>query len=420
MLNSESHSQLERPFTFVMWARVRAEEEEEDRWCSIKLDSRPSLKTTTIGDNMSAMLTGLASMCMIIIMEVGTSLSSSTTLCAECDCPFSVPSSCEPGVTLMSLDHCGCCKACARQFNEDCDLSHPCDSMKGLECNIGAGEADVRGICRAISEGRPCDYGGRVYQHGEAFQPNCKHHCTCVDGVVGCSPLCSQSFPLLLLETCAQPRLLKVPGRCCEEWVCDEERNEKPSFTPPLAIESNELPMAHWEQRHRSQISGWNVPPPGKGTVRGQCLVQTTDWSACSVSCNMGFSTRVTNDNPECRLLLEKLLCEVRPCNVPLRKKPKKGRKCVRMERAQKPVRLMYAGCVSLRRYRPRYCGECTDMRCCTPNRTHVINVRFRCEGGEKITHPYQWVDSCRCHFDCEGGLHTYFQLHNDIHTYLD
>lgn len=228
---------------------------------------------------------------------------------------------CAPGVSVV-LDGCGCCKVCARQLNEDCSLTEPCDHTKGLECNFGASfaAATTRGICRGMykrpfssrccmkyclnkggfdsgvwgtwvisalwnadrrrlkpqstdsplwrekraawrisqfnwslpgshvmssadvfwaeqeritflssffsplaakSEGRPCEYNSRIYQNGESFQPNCKHQCTCIDGAVGCVPLCPQELSLPNLG-CANPRLVKVAGQCCEEWVCDD------------------------------------------------------------------------------------------------------------------------------------------------------------------------------------------------------
>ena len=74
----------------------------------------------------------------------------------------------------------------------------------------------------AQSEGRPCEYNSRIYQNGESFQPNCKHQCTCIDGAVGCIPLCPQELSLPNLG-CPNPRLVKVTGQCCEEWVCDDD-----------------------------------------------------------------------------------------------------------------------------------------------------------------------------------------------------
>lgn len=79
----------------------------------------------------------------------------------------------------------------------------------------------------AQSEGRPCEYNSRIYQNGESFQPNCKHQCTCIDGAVGCIPLCPQELSLPNLG-CPNPRLVKVTGQCCEEWVCDEDGAKDP------------------------------------------------------------------------------------------------------------------------------------------------------------------------------------------------
>lgn len=44
------------------------------------------------------------------------------------------------------------------------------------------------------------------------------------------------------------------------------------------------------------------------------CIEQTTEWSACSKSCGMGFSTRVTNRNQECEMVKQTRLCMIRPC----------------------------------------------------------------------------------------------------------
>lgn len=52
--------------------------------------------------------------------------------------------------------------------------------------------------------------------------------------------------------------------------------------------------------------------------IRANCLVQTTEWSACSKTCGMGISTRVTNDNAFCRLEKQSRLCMVRPCEADL------------------------------------------------------------------------------------------------------
>lgn len=57
---------------------------------------------------------------------------------------------------------------------------------------------------------------------------------------------------------------------------------------------------------------------PDPSMMRENCLVQTTEWSACSKSCGLGISTRVTNDNRHCRLEKQTRLCMVRPCESQL------------------------------------------------------------------------------------------------------
>lgn len=63
-------------------------------------------------------------------------------------------------------------------------------------------------------------FGGTVYKSGETFQSSCKYQCTCLDGAVGCVPLCSVDVRLPSPD-CPMPRRVKVPGKCCEEWECD-------------------------------------------------------------------------------------------------------------------------------------------------------------------------------------------------------
>lgn len=69
-----------------------------------------------------------------------------STCPAACHCPLEAPK-CAPGVGLVR-DGCGCCKVCAKQLNEDCSKTQPCDHTKGLECNFGASSTALKGICR--------------------------------------------------------------------------------------------------------------------------------------------------------------------------------------------------------------------------------------------------------------------------------
>ena len=41
-----------------------------------------------------------------------------------------------------------------------------------------------------VTPGRACFSNGKTYANGEVFQLGCKHKCTCLDGVLGCTPLC--------------------------------------------------------------------------------------------------------------------------------------------------------------------------------------------------------------------------------------
>uniref|UniRef100_A0A4W6FSG3 CCN family member 3 n=1 Tax=Lates calcarifer TaxID=8187 RepID=A0A4W6FSG3_LATCA len=149
----------------------------------------------------------------------------------------------------------GCCKVCARQLGEPCSLLEPCDHHKELYCD---------------------------YALGESFQPSCKHHCVCMNGEIGCVPMCASDIRLPSPD-CPYPHRIQIPGKCCEEWVCGE--------TP---------------QDHHYQ----SVVSP-----RDNCIVQTTEWSECSATCGMAISSRITNDNQRCQLERQTRICMVRPCN---------------------------------------------------------------------------------------------------------
>lgn len=69
-------------------------------------------------------------------------------------------------------------------------------------------------------EGDNCVFDGVIYQSGETFQPSCKYQCACQDGQVGCVPRCEEDL-LLPQPDCPAPRKVKVPGECCEKWICD-------------------------------------------------------------------------------------------------------------------------------------------------------------------------------------------------------
>ncbi|XP_067087286.1 CCN family member 1 [Osmerus mordax] len=418
-----------------------------------------------------------------------------------CVCPGVTPS-CPPGVSVL-LDGCGCCRVCSAQLGGACSQTRPCDHHKGLECNYGNDVGRTHGICRAKEDGRSCEYSGRMYQSGESFSAGCKHQCTCIDGAVGCIPLCPTLLPLAT-PSCPAPRLLKAPGQCCLSLACHGDSSphnttpqtpaylpfpfpsypkphtkpypkpyskintkpypkpyskintkpypkpyskvhtkpypkpyskintkpypkpcskhyikpySKPYRSPPKVALGNELVEAWpaWEQRS-GQMAAWRQ-------VGDQCVVQTTSWSQCSRSCGMGVSSRVTNDNGQCKLVKETRLCNIRPCSS-LALPAKKGRKCSRTHKAPEPQRLSLAGCRSVRLYRPNYCGVCVDGRCCSPRRTRTAPVTFACPDGERFQRSVMFVQSCKCSEECDHlndvALPPQRWLHGDTHKFTD
>lgn len=303
------------------------------------------------------------------------------------------PLHCPAGVSVLT-DGCGCCKVCARQMGDDCNSLLPCDRHRGLYCELPTHNTRQGGICLA-REGATCDMGGMVYRSGETFQPSCKYQCTCMDGAIGCVPFCSDDVRLPSPD-CPSPRRIKIPGKCCEEWVCDTRR-DRPVFNAAMAVYRQEA-----------------IYGPDLSQVRDNCIVQTTDWSACSRKCGMDISTRVTNDNKKCRLEKQSRLCMIRPCNTQLHRSIKKGKKCVRTPRLSKSMKFEFSGCTSTRSYRPKFCGVCTDGRCCTPHSTTTLHVEFKCPDGELMKKKMMFIKTCSCHRDCPSDndifLSTYYR----------
>ncbi|XP_048356165.1 CCN family member 2-like isoform X1 [Sphaerodactylus townsendi] len=321
----------------------------------------------------------LASTFFLVLLEPGWVASRACSY--PCQCPTQ-PLQCPVGISLL-LDSCGCCKVCARQLGEPCSLRKPCDHHKGLYCNFSKTHRDS-GICLA-HEGATCDLLGKIYLNGETFQPSCKLQCICLDGAIGCIPLCSDSV-WLPSPDCPFPRRKKVQGKCCEEWVCEEWATQKKPFEKGMAVyRDNPSPK----------------PDLQLNNLQENCLVQTTEWSSCSKTCGMGISTRVTNNNPQCQLEKESRLCMVRYCNVPLERSIKKGKKCVRNPKPRKAIHFEFTGCTSTRTYRPKFCGSCVDGRCCTPHTTNTAEVEFQCPEGDSFVRKMMMIKSCSCHYDC-------------------
>uniref|UniRef100_A0A8C6M034 Cellular communication network factor 1, like 2 n=1 Tax=Nothobranchius furzeri TaxID=105023 RepID=A0A8C6M034_NOTFU len=258
-------------------------------------------------------------------------------------------------------------------------------------------------LLTAKAHGMPCAFSGHIYQHGEDFQHVCQHKCTCVNGVVGCMPLCPYQLPLPRWR-CLRPRLARPKGGCCEEWVCDDDNHISEDLKELYSVLS--LPEAA-------------SLPMSDVFLEPHCSLQITEWTPCSATCGMGISSRVTNNNPDCRLVRESRLCQIQQCGFHL----PVGKKCQRTVRPQEAVRVSFAGCATAQRYRPRTCGGCTDGRCCTPSSSRTVRLRFKCPDGESFYY-IMWIQSCHCSRSCfpYSGLLTgpSVSLYNDIHTVTD
>ncbi|XP_053876911.1 CCN family member 3 [Malaclemys terrapin pileata] len=339
----------------------------------------------TRGCDWGQRLPSLGLLLLLLLCKVSGQPPPCPPQCGGRPCPAEPPS-CAPGVPAV-LDSCACCLVCARQRGESCSERQPCDQGSGLYCDRSAGAG--RGICLVL-EGDNCVFDGVIYQSGETFQPSCKYQCACRDGQIGCVPRCNLDL-LLPGPDCPFPRKTEVPGECCEKWTCD----------PKEEVTLGSFAMAAYR---KESTLGIDVSDSSSN-----CIEQTTEWSSCSKSCGMGFSTRITNRNPQCAMMKQTRLCMVRPCESE-QLIDKKGKKCVRTKKSLKAVHFEYKNCTSIQTYKPRYCGLCTDGRCCTPHNTKTIKVEFQCPQSKVLKKPMMLITTCVCHNNCPQD-NVFFQL---------
>ncbi|OXB55416.1 hypothetical protein ASZ78_011664 [Callipepla squamata] len=213
----------------------------------------------------------------------------------------------------------------------------------------------------------------------------CKWPCECPKS----PPRCSIGVSLVTdgcdcCKMCAKQR----GESCTEADICDFHRG---------------LYCDYSGDRPRYEI-GVCAPYEGEDEAwQKNCIVHTSPWSPCSKTCGLGISTRISNDNDQCRLLKESRLCNMRPCEVDITKHIKPGKKCLAVYRANEPMNYTISGCVSKSLYRPKYCGICIDNRCCTPYKSKTIEVRFDCPDGTEISWKIMWINACFCNLNCKN-----------------
>ncbi|KAJ8288176.1 hypothetical protein COCON_G00008350 [Conger conger] len=307
-----------------------------------------------------------------------------------CKCPKSPPD-CPLGVSLM-MDGCDCCKACAMQAGDTCNEADVCDHHKGLYCDYSADKPRYeKGVC-AYMVGTGCEHNGVIYRNGQSFQPSCKYQCLCVSGAIGCVSLCADSQPPRVW--CPSPRRVKLRDRCCEQWICDEPRKIRKAM-PRHAVEVSASDNEVWHKN---------------------CVTQTTSWSPCSKTCDRGLSMRISNDNSQCEMVKETRLCNLRPCDIDITKHIKPGKKCLNIYREEQSQNFTISGCVSTRPYRPKYCGVCTDERCCIPYKSKTVQVDFRCPNGALLSWQVMWINACFCNLSCRNPN----DIFADLERYYD
>nr|XP_033785221.1 CCN family member 3 isoform X2 [Geotrypetes seraphini] len=317
--------------------------------------------------------------CVLLLLNKAMMAQPCPVRCSKC--PEEVPG-CAPGVPTV-LDGCACCPVCARQPGESCSELHPCQENSGVYCDHSADPRAGEGVCAAL-KGDTCVYDGVIYRSGETFQPTCKYHCSCTDGQIGCVPRCDVELQLPGPD-CPFPRKVKALGECCEKWICDSKVQESGGGSAKAAFRQ--------EAKHGTDDSDSSF----------NCIEQTTEWSACSKTCGMGLSTRVNNRNSQCEMVKQSRLCMVRPClrEDESHNPQKRGKRCLRIKKSLKSVHFELDNCTSEKRYKPRFCGFCTDGRCCTPHGTRTVQMAFQCPGGQTFKRPMMLIKTCVCHRNC-------------------
>lgn len=73
--------------------------------------------------------------------------------------------------------------------------------------------------------------------------------------------------------------------------------------------------------------------------------------------------------------------------------------------------KLFFSGCSTTQSYRLTFCGVCLDRRCCVPNKSKVITVRFECPSEGFFQWKMMWITSCVCQRSCSAPGDIFSEL---------
>jgi len=308
---------------------------------------------------------------------------------SQCQYPCNCPKGdmrCKAGVNLVK-DGCDCCYMCARQQGDLCDYKDKCDEAKNLYCNFET-TTGFQSTCRA-RDAKPCIIDGKTYKDGEEFKLGCRQLCTCQNGQYACSSTCPQEERPPSTTYCKYPRLIDIEGECCREWACQEHSLESLESNP--SRKGSDWPsgeaMDNWGYSTAAPVE--RVKPPKT------CVKEVTQWSPCSLTCGMGVSVRVTNENSACVPTQQRRLCIVRPCG--LKDSHITGKKCKSTWKAA-AKKITHGDCESVISHKLKYCSTCKLRKCCGPGRSKTVTLDFICADGHTTKEPFMWIKNCDCH----------------------
>ncbi|KAI0227115.1 Sulfhydryl oxidase 1 [Lamellibrachia satsuma] len=143
----------------------------------------------------------------------------------------------------------------------------------------------------------------------------------------------------------------------------------------------------------------------GDVAVNPRCTVEVTEWSACSLTCGVGTSHRMSNNNNACLSRIEYRVCHIRPCGVTnwSRIHARRLDQCFydgATYQLMQPQPLRFGSCHSLSVYYFRFCGSCPNQ-CCYPVSGRTVTVPVVCNNSYRASVKMFLIEKCNCDYEC-------------------